>query len=234
MKTRILCSLLLCFSIHHTLIAQKEIRRYSLNLYVPISYYAPNYQTRYDMKGTWMSEGIELGLNMKYKRWEHELILGSPVLSETTHVDEIFRDSAGRLTGFSYETNYHTKISLNYQGAFRVYTNRTKKLNVSLGLGIAAWSQFSKSFDYAGNERFIDYRMNVFLLRPHVLGAFNYSLSPRWTLNCTLMFGPQTWIYRTRKERYTQYGEIHTYNSKFWNNYSRHLIASRIGFGYLF
>lgn len=234
MCSRIIFSLLLYFSIHPSVLGQKETSRYTLNLYVPLAFYAENYQLGYDTRGRWISEGIELGLNMKYKRWEHELILGSPVLSESTHVNDVYLDSTGRLTQISYETNYHTKISFNYQGAYRVFTNRTKKLNVSLGLGIAAWSKFTKSFDYAGNERFIDYRMKAFLLRPYALSTFNYLLSPRWSFNFSLMFGPRTWIYRTVEFRYTPHGEIRTSNSKFSNNYSRHLIASRIGFGFLF
>lgn len=210
--------------------AQKARGSYSLKLYVPVSFNTANYQLGTYTWGNWNVQGIEVGLNLKKKRIEQELLLASPSLSHSTYWKQSPSDTN---TDYYQEDFIQTTLGLRYQASYELWKGAKEKFRILPGLGIALNSSFAKTVSYESGYGFIEDKMQFVLIRPYIHTSFNYALNAHWGMDATFMFSPMLGMYARIKNFYPS-GSYSVLSDWLSNDQPVSTIFSRIGVSYRF
>lgn len=175
--------------------------------------------------------GLELGLNLKKKRFEQEFILGSPRSESTRYFHERDRDSVS--TYYIIDDMIQTSVSLSYQAGYSVYTSKSGKFNIVPGLGMALHANFIKSIHYYDDAPgVIDMKMQIATFSPYLFTTFRYDLNEKWGIEGTVMYKPYYAMYWRDKTFYGGNKEVR--HDWFSSDFGTSVIYSRFGVSYKF
>lgn len=213
-----------------TLVAQKEKTRYTMKAYIPVQFEAGNYQMGTYTWGRWDVPGIELGLNLKKRRFEQEFILGSPSISRET----FYKFPPGGSNSDYYQENHiHTHIGIRYQAGYEVWKGSKEKFRIVPGLGLAWNGGFNKTVSYESGYGYITDKSQGQAFRPYLHTSFNYAFNTRWGMDMTLMYSP-TAVYLVRIKNFYPSGSSRVFSASWTSDEVASTIFSRIGVSYKF
>ncbi len=213
-----------------SVMGQKEARQASLKMYLPVQFNAGNYQGGTYTWGRWYAPGIEVGMNLKKKRFEQEFILGSPRSESYRYYHERDRDSIS--TYYIIDDVIQTGVSFNYQAGYSIYTSKSGKINIVPGLGMALHASFVKRIRYDDALGVIDYKMQTLAFNPYLFTTFRYALNEKWSAEASFMYSPYFALYWRSKFFYNSGDKVDHY----WGSgdSGKAIINSRFGVSYKF
>lgn len=230
MKTRILLTLSVIFLLGPTLLAQNARTHYTMKAYVPIQFDASNYQFGTSTWGHWNVSGMELGLNIKKKRFEQEFILRTPTLNSTTYYTE--RHGSVN-TEYYREDIINTGFGVRYQGAYEIWKSKRERVHIVSGLGLSFNSNFIKFVSYETGNGFIYAKFQFLVFSPYIHTSLNYAFNAHWGMDFTLMYGPMAGIYSRVNNLYRN-GTNRPSSSTWISDETNRTISSRLGVSYTF
>lgn len=210
--------------------AQNARTHYSMKAYIPIQFNAGNYQFGTSTRGHWNISGIELGFNIKKKRFEQEFILKTPTLNSTTYYKE--RNGSGN-TGYYREDIINTGFGIRYQGAYEIWRSKQERVHVVSGLGLSFNSNFSKFVSYETGNGFIVAKFQFLVFSPYIYTSLNYAINAHWGMDFTLMYGPKAGIY-SRVNNFYRNGTNQPESISWISDEMNRTISSRLGVSYTF